>query len=142
MLRIGQIMLFLLLPVAWADSSVDRRTLVEMPAETQALLRLEMMDHMAAINELIGYLGNGDLDSAATAAEERMGLSSMGKHRSKGSGPGRFMPPEMRQIGVSMHMAASEFAKTAAQGDLQPSVAALQQVTAACVACHNAYRVR
>jgi len=131
-----------LLPVTWADTSADTRTQVEMPAETQTLLRLEMMDHMAAVNELLGYLGSGDLDRAAETAEERMGLSSMGKHRATGMGPGRFMPPEMRQIGLGMHTAASEFAKTAAQGDLQASVAALQQVTAACVACHNAYRIR
>ena len=120
------IILFFLAPAVWADTANDNRTLVEMPPEAQGLLRLDMMDHMAAVNELIGYLGNGDLDAVARVAEKRMGMSSMGKHRGTGMGPGRYMPPEMRQIGFSMHQAASGLAKTAGQGDLAASVAALQ----------------
>ena len=71
-----------------------------------------------------------------------MGKSSMGKHRESGMGPGRFMPLEMRNIGWNMHEAASRFAAVAAEGDTGAAYTALQQVTGACVACHNAYRTR
>jgi len=140
MLRI--ILVILAVTTATAEAVEDGRTLVEMPPEVQATLRLEMMDHMAAINELIGYLGSGDLKRVAEVAEKRMGVSSMGKHRQTAMGPGRFMPPEMRAFGMAMHQSSSRLAEIAEQGDLQESVAALQEVTAACVACHYTYRVR
>lgn len=141
--RMIRIMLVILaVTMVTAEAVEDGRKLVEMPPEVQATLRLEMMDHLAAINELIGYIGSSELTRAAEVAEERMGVSSMGKHRQSGMGPGRFMPPEMRAFGMAMHQASSRFAKIAEQGDLQASVAALQEVTATCVACHYTYRVR
>ena len=35
-----------------------------------------------------------------------------------------------------------EFARIAASGDRERTVAALPSLTAACVACHHAYRIR
>ena len=68
----------------------------------------------------------------------------MGKYRIalRGQGPGRFMPEPMRQLGWNMHGTASQFAKTAREGDTAKSLAALQQVMATCVACHMSYRTR
>jgi cytochrome c556 len=106
------------------------------------ILGEEMREHMATVNEVLGYLGRGQLERAAEVAEARMGLSSTGKHRGTGMGPGRYMTPEMRQTGRAMHESATRFAEIAAQGDLAASVAAFQTITAHCVACHNAYRVR
>lgn len=40
-----------------------------------------------------------------------------------------------------MHRAASRFARKSEEGDLAEAYKALQEVTAACVACHTAYRV-
>jgi len=43
---------------------------------------------------------------------------------------------------LTHHPAASRrFARTAEEGDPLPAYKALQEVTAACVACHTAYRV-
>jgi cytochrome c556 len=41
-----------------------------------------------------------------------------------------------------MHKAASGFALKAQEGELQPAYRALAEVTAACVACHESYRLR
>ena len=71
-----------------------------------------------------------------------MGRSSMGKHRSTGMGPGRYMPVEMRKLGWGMHDAATEFSKIAKQGDLNSAYSAFQKVTSSCVACHYSYRTR
>ena len=128
--------------IASAETMVDNRTLVEMPPETQLMLRLEMMDHMATVNELIVNLGSRDLETVAKVAEKRLGMSSMGKHRATGKGPGRYMPQEMRQIGLGMHRAASNLAEVAAQGDFDASLSAMQAITSSCVACHGAFRVR
>ncbi len=125
------------------ESSVGAsRQLVSMPEETRSLMREEMLDHLSALNELIGYLANNNLDAAATVAETRMGKSSMGKHRATGMGPGKYMPDAMRNIGFGMHAAASELSQVAKEGDLKGAFGALQKITSSCVACHYSYRIR
>lgn len=123
-------------------SGGDHRQLVSLPDEARELMRTDMLDHLAALNEIITHLASGNLDAAAEVAEQRMGRSSMGKHRGTGMGPGRFMPPEMRSLGLGMHDAASELADVARLGDLGGSYATLQKVTGMCVACHYSYRTR
>ena len=122
----------------------DHRQLVTMPATAQAAQRADMLDHLAALNEILGYIAQGKLQDAAETAEKRMGESSMGKYRIalRGQGPGRFMPDAMRQLGWNMHGAATQLAKTAREGDSAKSLAALQQLTATCVACHMSFRTR
>lgn len=122
----------------------DVRQLVNMPDLPRSLMRADMQDHLAALNEIIGYLAENKLAAAAETAEKRMGQSSMGKHAyiARGQGPGRFMPDTMRQMGWNMHDAATEFAKVAKSGDQAKSLAALQQLTSSCVACHMSFRTR
>ena len=125
------------------DSSAgDLRQLVSMPDQAREFMRKDMLDHLATLNEIMGYLVSNNLDTAADVAEIKMGRSSMGKYRSTGMGPGRFMPLEMRNLGWGMHDAASEFSKIAKQGDLKNAYKALQKVTSSCVACHYSYRTR
>lgn len=122
----------------------DARLLVNMPDLPRALMRSDMQDHLSALNEIIGDLAENKLAAAAETAEKRMGQSSMGKHAylARGQGPGRFMPDTMRQMGWNMHDAASEFATVAKSGDQAKSLAALQQLTSSCVACHMSFRTR
>jgi hypothetical protein len=120
----------------------DHRQLVSMPDETSQLMRKDMLDHLSALNEIIGLLTENNLDAAADVAETRMGKSSMGKHRATGVGPGRFMPLEMRNIGWGMHESATELSEAAKEGNLKGAYSALQKVTTACVACHYSYRTR
>ena len=120
----------------------DPRQLVSMPDQARQLMREDMLDHLSALSEIIGYLGENNLDAAADVAETRMGKSSMGKHRASGMGPGRFMPIEMRNLGWGMHESATEFALVAKEGDLKSANYALQKVITSCVACHYSYRTR
>jgi len=99
-----------------------------------------MRDHLAAINEILLYLGNDDVEKAAETAEYRLGMSSLESHGA--SHMARFMPEGMRQAGTTMHRAASRFALKAQEGELLSAYKALSEVTSACVACHSAYRVR
>ena len=122
----------------------DPRQLVTMPPLAQALLREEMLDHLGALDEIIGLLASDKLAEAGDSAEKRLGRSSMGRHaaRARGQGPGRFMPEAMHNIGLSMHDAASGFARSAKAGERAAALARLQQVRGACVACHAAFRTR
>lgn len=122
----------------------DARQLVNMPDLPRSLMRSDMQDHLAALNEIIGYLAENNLAAAGETAEKRMGQSSMGKHAyiARGQGAGRFMPDTMRQMGWNMHDAATEFAKVAKTGDQAKAMSALQQLTSSCVACHMSFRTR
>lgn len=122
----------------------DFRQLVDMPDLPRSLMRSDMLDHLAALNEIIGYLAENNLAAAGETAENRMGQSTMGKHAAiaRGQGPGRFMPNTMQQMGWNMHDSATEFAKVAKEGDRTKALTALQQLTSSCVACHMSFRTR
>jgi hypothetical protein len=120
----------------------DSRRLVSMPAAAQGLLRKDMIDHLQVLNQLFAHLAASEYRKASELAEARLGRSSMGRHRGTGMGPGRFMPPEMHQLGMGMHEAASEFARIVPDQDSSTAYAALQRVTSFCVACHLGFRVR
>jgi len=110
-----------------------------------------MRDHLEAINEILIYMANEQLDEAADIAESRLGMSSSkghgamskaGKGKHGAGHMAKFMPEGMRQTGTSMHRAASRFALRAQEGELLPAFNALSKVTSSCVACHAAYRIR
>ena len=118
----------------------DSRQMVELPEMMQNHMMANMRDHLAAINEILEALGTGKMDKAADIAEQRLGMSSLDAHGA--SHMAKMMPEGMRKTGTSMHQAASRFARKAQEGDALPAYAALKAVTAACVACHSAYRIQ
>ncbi len=134
----------LLLGVSVAAGAEDTRQLAAMPAAAQATLRAEMRANMLAVNEILGLVAAGKLAEAGELAEKELGLSAMGKHRARPfeARPGPHMPPAMHAIGIDGHQAASAFARLAATGEREKTIAALPSLTAACVACHYAYRIR
>lgn len=127
-----------------APAAEDARQLVAMPAPAQAAMREEMLDFMGALNEIIARLGEGRPAEAAAVADAKLGFPAMGRHRGSPpeAMPGRYMPATMHEMGRTLHRLADEFARTARKGDLAAAVAALQPVTANCVACHLSYRIR
>jgi hypothetical protein len=46
----------------------DLRQLVLMPEQARQLMREDMLDHFAALNEISGYLAENNLDAAANIA--------------------------------------------------------------------------
>ena len=121
-------------------STDDQRVLVELPEMMQQHLLSNMRDHLAAINEILVYLGNDELEKASETAEYRLGMSSLESHGA--SHMAKFMPEGMRQAGTAMHKAASRFALKAQEGDAVAAYKALSDITSACVACHSGYRVK
>jgi len=118
----------------------DERQLVDMPPMMQNHMLANMRDHLAAISEILASLADGHFDQAADIAEQRLGMSSMQAHGAGHMAP--LMPQGMRHNGRQMHQAASRFARTAQEGEPAAAYKALSEVTAACVACHAAYRIR
>ena len=121
-------------------ASNDSRVLVELPDRMKQHMLSNMRDHLAAINEILVYLGNEELDKAAETAEHRLGMSSLDSHGA--SHMAKFMPAGMREAGTTMHKAASRFALKAQEGEVMSAYQALSNITSACVACHSRYRVK
>ena len=128
----------------WAShvsaANEDSRQFVELPEKMKQHMMANMRDHLAAINEILIKIAEGQLDQAADIAESRLGMSSLESHGA--SHMAKFMPEGMRQAGTRMHRAASRFALTAQEGEVLPSYSALSEITSACVACHAGYRIR
>lgn len=122
----------------------DTRQLATLPAPAQEVLRQEMRDNLVALNEILSLVASGKIREAGEVAENRLGMSAMGKHRAQPfeARPGPHMPPAMHALGMDGHRAASEFAKAAAGGDREAVEAALPKLTGACVICHASWRIR
>ncbi len=137
-LAAGALLLTCLVP-AGPPLAADGRVLVDMPPMMRDHMLGNMRDHLEAVNEILGHLAAGDGDAAAAVAEQRLGMSSLDDHGAAHMAP--LMPEGMRQAGTAMHRAASRFALRAEEGEIGPAIAALGEVTAACVACHAGWRV-
>lgn len=135
---LGSALILALQGATYADE--DGRALVQMPEMMQQHMLANMRDHLAALNEILSKMADEELDDAAQIAESRLGMSSLQSHGA--SHMAHFMPDGMRAAGTGMHRAASRFALKAQEGDPMPAYRALSEVTAACVACHSAYRIR
>lgn len=125
-------------------SAEDMRQLAPLPAAAQEALREEMLGNLVALNEVLSLMAEGKVKEAGEAAEAKLGMSAMGKHRSKpfDARPGPHMPPAMHGIGMDGHKVVSEFAAVAKTGDRDKALALLPNLTTACIACHYAYRTR
>jgi cytochrome c556 len=132
--------LALLLPIAVAAAAEDARVPVELPPMMQEHMLANMRDHLETLDRLLAHLAADQLDAAAELAEQRLGMSSLDDHGAEHMA--QFMPEGMRAAGNAMHRAASRFARVAVEGDRDRALAALREVSAACVACHRGYRLR
>jgi hypothetical protein len=130
-------------PLALAAEE-DTRVAIDMPEMMRTHMLANMRDHLTAIQEIQNHLAAGEFDAAAEVAEKRLGMSSLETHGA--SHMAGFMPKGMQETGTAMHQAASRFAvmsqEAAVTRDLPRALGALSRVTAQCVACHAAYRLK
>jgi len=122
----------------------DTRQLADLKPPAQETLRQEMRDNLIALNTIITLLAAGQVKEAGEVAEKELGRSAMGKHAHKpfDERPGPQMPREMHQLGISGHLAATDFARAAASGNRDKALAELPALVGSCVACHSSYRIR
>jgi hypothetical protein len=120
----------------------DMRKFVEMPEQARQVLREDMLDQFAVLNEIIEYLALNNYTAAADVAENGMGQSLRRRNQDREFGPARYMPEEMRRMGWNLHEAASNFSLVAKRQHPQATFGALQKITEACIACHYSYRTR
>ena len=129
-----------------ALAAEDEREFVDLPPMMQEHMLGNMRDHLAALNEMLAALAEGDVNQAVDISEKRLGMSALSLHGA--AHMGKFMPKAMGEIGTKMHHAASRFVIVAQNAELNPGISAqhkiykaLQEITDSCVACHQAYRI-
>jgi hypothetical protein len=134
------ILAFLALP-AMAE---DTRQFAQLTPQAQETLRMEMLDNLLALNEILTLLAANQVKEAGQVAEARLGRGAMGKNARLPfeARPGPQMLPAMHEIGRNGHFAASEFARAAASGDRDRALALLPNLTGTCVTCHASFRTR
>jgi hypothetical protein len=120
--------------------AADTRQKVDFPTAMQEHMLGNMRDHLHTLDAILMNLNNNKLDKAAELAEQRLGMSSLDAHGA--SHMAKFMPASMQTMGTQMHHAASRFAIKAQEGDALAAYRAVQDITATCVACHDAFRIR
>jgi len=140
----GLLMLAASAPVMAAG---DTREMVKLPAMMQQHMLANMRDHLVALNEMLNALAKGDAAKAGDIAEKRLGMSSLELHGA--AHIAKFMPAGMAAAGTEMHHAASRFVIAAQDAELEPGLPAqrkvykaLGDITSACNACHQGYKVR
>lgn len=140
----------------------DIRQQVNFPPEMRQHTLANMRDHLEALSEILSKMSAGQYTKAAQVASTRLGMDSpsaegckaedtsskpqMSKPANMDHQMSQFMPEGMRNIGLSMHQAASDFAieanKTGKSGSPKQALAALSKVTQQCAACHASYKVQ
>ena len=130
--------------LALPAAAEDHRQFAPLTPQAQETLRLEMLDNLVALNEIIALLAEDKLREAGEVAEQKLGRRAMGKNARLpfDARPGPQMPAAMHEMGRNGHFVASEFAAAAATGDRAAALAKLPAVIGSCVACHASYRTR
>lgn len=137
-------LILLTMLLALPAAAEDLRLHAPLTPQAQETLRLEMLDNLVALNEILALLADGKVKEAGEAAETKLGKSAMGKNARLpfDARPGPQMPPAMHEMGRNGHYVASEFAAAAATGDRDAALAKLPALMSACIACHASYRTR
>ena len=132
------------MPAEAAGPMNDPRRLVEYPEPMRIHTLANMRDHLLTLQKIQEDLAQQNYDLAANVAEQRLGMSAMALDDA--GEVAKYMPKGMQEAGMAMHRSASQFALAAgnasATGDVKPALEALSNVTAHCVACHAAYRLK
>jgi len=130
--------------ISGAALAEDTRQMATLPPPARESLRLEMLDNLLAINEILTLVAADKIKEAGDIAEQKLGVSAQGKSRSLPfeARPGPHMPPDMHALGMDGHKAASEFAKAARAGERERALKLLPNLTSACVACHYSWKTR
>lgn len=144
----GAALVLALLSPAAAQTPVDPRTRIEMPAQVRDFLLYEMRGHLEQLDKIMALVAAGDFKAASDFA--RTGLAVMGGgHKPGDPNPGQHVPAEFRMLGRAMHEAGEAFAQAAAAAATPPTAAdykavvgALSTLTARCAGCHGAFRLR
>lgn len=130
-----------------AEELKDTRTLVKLPSDVEQKMVIIMRDHIRALDDIIDAVQTGKYDNAERIVETRLGWSSPLGHEDQQVI--KHWPVPMQEMADELYRAASNYviiSRNAAaeenKGSYKKVNAALGEISSACRACHDAYRLR
>jgi hypothetical protein len=121
----------------------DSRQLLQMPAAAKNTLRIEMLERMQALQQVMQAIADGKPQDAANIAKAGIGMGVMMRHKMRAPEaiPRNYMPEGMQPLSKQSHMLGDELAEALASGDRKRIDAKIADVVGNCVACHSVYRI-
>lgn len=121
----------------------DSRQLLQMPAAAKNTLRIEMMERLQALQQVIQAIAEGKPQDAAQIAKAGIGMGVMMRHgkRPPEAIPRNYMPEGMMPLSKQSHMLGDALSDALKSGDRKRIDDKLAEVLGNCVACHNLYRI-
>ena len=121
----------------------DSRQLLQMPAAAKNTLRIEMLERLQGLQQIMQAIADGKPQDAAAVAKAAIGTGVMMRHnkRSPEAMPRNYMPEGMMPLSRQSHMLGDELSEALKSGDRKRIDAKLGEVVGNCVACHNIYRI-
>jgi predicted translin family RNA/ssDNA-binding protein len=130
-----------------AEDTKDTRTLVELPNYIKEKTVVIMRDHVRALDDIIDAVQTGKFDKAESIVESRLSWSSPLRHEDQEVI--KHWPEPMQKMADQLYHAATNYvvvsrdvAVEESKGSYKKINAALGELSSACRACHEAYRLR
>jgi len=117
------------------NTGSDKRTSLQLPEEMKGRQLANMRGHLQAVDDIIGYISEGNFDAASKTAHNKLGLTPEMKKMCN-----MFDNDDFRMMGLTFHQSADELGDVLKTGDLKASLAALHKTVNNCVQCHAAFR--
>jgi hypothetical protein len=121
----------------------DTRQLLQMPTPAKNTLRIEMLERLQALQQVIAALADDKPQDAVAIAKSGIGTGVMMRHgnRPPEAIPRNYMPETMMPLSKQSHMLGDELSELLKSGDRKKIDSKLSEVINNCVACHNLYRI-
>lgn len=119
------------------------RQLLVMPDTAKNTLRIEMMERLQALQQILQAIAVGTPQDATQVAKAGIGTGVMMRHskRPPEAIPRNYMPEAMLPLSKQSHMLGDELSEALKSGDRKRIDTKLGEVVGNCVACHNLYRI-
>lgn len=121
----------------------NSRQLLDMPAAAKNTLRIEMLERLQALHQIMQANAEGKPQDVAQLAKSAIGTGVMMRHgkRHAEAVPRNFMPEGMLPLSKQSHMLGDELSEALKSGERKRIDAKLSEVTGNCIACHTLYRI-
>jgi len=113
----------------------DGRTALNLSPKMKAHQLSNMRSHVAAIQTIIGLIGDGDFKTASEIAHSRLGLTEEMQRMCNMSGNNEF-----KNLGLQFHKSADTLGDILKTKDMHKSLVALHTTMGYCVQCHATFR--
>ena len=113
----------------------DERISLGLPPQMKQHQLSNMRSHLEAVEEIIGFIVEGQYDNASATAHSKLGLTDEMKKMCD-----MFKNDDFRELGITFHKSGDALGDALLTKDVNKSLRALQNTMGYCVQCHATFR--